>query len=90
MGTIEIKLKPFIISVLGLAGFEVAAISAAMSMEERAIRLYAERAESAADPEEKAMYAWLASWEKEHLDYLSKIDRELTEGIWLDSQFWPF
>ena len=75
---------------ISAAGFEAAAISAAMSMEERTIRLYAERAKAAADPEEKTLYEWLAAWEKKHLDYLSKIDRELTEGIWFDSQFWPF
>ena len=75
---------------ISAAGFEAAAISAAMSMEEQAIQLYTERAQAAADPQEKALYEWLSDWEKEHLDYLSKIDRELTEGIWFDSQFWPF
>jgi len=72
------------------AGFEAAAISAAMLMEERAINLYAERAKSTEDPDEKAIYLWLADWEKEHLKVLTEIDRELTENIWHDNSFWPF
>ena len=75
---------------ISAADFEAAAISAAMSMEERAIRLYAERSESATDPEEKALYQWLAEWERSHLKLLAEINRELTERIWFDNQFWPF
>jgi len=75
---------------IAAAGFEAAAVAAAMSMEERAIRLYAERAESAEDPDEKALYRWLADWEREHLHFLSDIDREVTEKVWMDNSFWPF
>ena len=75
---------------IAAAGFEAAAVAAAMSMEERAIRLYAERAESADDPAEKALYRWLADWEREHLHFLSDIDREVTEKVWMDNSFWPF
>jgi rubrerythrin len=75
---------------ISAAGFEAAAISAAMSMEEHAIKLYAERAKSATDPEEKALYDWLAHWERSHLAFLSRIDKELTQKIWFDNQFWPF
>ena len=39
---------------IAAAGFEAAAIAAAIAMEERAIKLYAERALSASDPEEKS------------------------------------
>ena len=63
------------------AGFESAAISAAMGMEERAIKLYSGRAEEADDPEEKALYKWLAEWERQHLNFLAEIDKELTEEI---------
>ncbi|MEK6195467.1 MAG: rubrerythrin, partial [Deltaproteobacteria bacterium] len=70
--------------------FESAAISAAMGMEERAITLYSGRAEEADDPEEKALYEWLAEWETEHLEYLARIDKEVTETIWHDNSFWPF
>ncbi len=75
---------------ISAADYEAAAISAAMSMEENAIKLYSERAENAEDPNEKALYGWLAKWEMQHLRFLSEIDRELKEEIWNDSTFWPF
>ena len=75
---------------IAAAGFESAAVSAAMGMEERAIKLYSQRAGEADDPEEKALYKWLAEWETEHLEYLARIDREVTETIWQDNAFWPF
>ncbi len=75
---------------ISAAGFESAAISAAMGMEERAIKLYSRRAADAVDPQEKALYKWLADWESQHLELLSRIDREVTEKIWNDNRFWPF
>lgn len=72
------------------AGFESAAIQAAMAMEERAIKLYAERAKETQDPEEKKLYEWLSNWENGHLNILMDMDRELTEKVWNDNQFWPF
>ena len=75
---------------LSAADYEAAAISAAMSMEENAIKLYSDRSAEAADPNEKALYHWLADWEKQHLHFLSDIDKELTEQIWHDNSFWPF
>jgi len=75
---------------ISAAGFEAAAISAAMAMEQRAISLYSRRAREAEDPEEKALYKWLAEWEGDHLRWLSDLDRELTEKVWNDNQFWPF
>ncbi len=72
------------------AGFESAAISAAMGMEERAINLYSQRANEASDPEEKALYGWLAEWETQHLEFLAAIDKEVTEALWNDNSFWPF
>jgi rubrerythrin len=75
---------------IAAADFEAAAISAAMSMEERAIKLYSDRSEEASDSNEKALYSWLAKWEMQHLKFLSDIDRELREEIWNDNAFWPF
>ena len=75
---------------ISAAGFEAAAISAAMLMEERAIELYSQRAKSAQDPEEAKLYRWLSTWEGEHLRWLADIDRRLTETIWNDNNFWPF
>ena len=75
---------------IAAADFEAAAVSAAMSMEERAIKLYSDRAAEASDSNEKALYSWLAKWEMQHLKFLSDIDRELREEIWNDASFWPF
>ncbi|UCH23267.1 MAG: ferritin family protein [Deltaproteobacteria bacterium] len=75
---------------ISAAEFEAAAISAAMAMEKNAIRLYSKRAEVTKDPDEKALYSWLAGWEHQHLNFLAEIDRQLTEDIWYDNSFWPF
>ena len=75
---------------IAAAGYEAAAIAAAISMEERAVRLYSERAASSADPAEKALYSLLAQWERGHLEALTILDRELVQSIWHDNQFWPF
>ncbi len=75
---------------IAAAGFEAAAVAAAMAMEERSIRLYSDRAEASEDPEEKRLYRWLAEWESEHLHFLAGIDREITEKIWFDNSYWPF
>jgi rubrerythrin len=82
--TDEIKKK------IAAAGFEAAAISAAIDMEKRAIEIYSNQAMAAGDPNEKALYSWLADWEKSHLKILSELDNELKEKIWFDRQFWPF
>ena len=66
---------------IAAADYEAAAISAAMSMEEKAIQLYSERAAEAQDSNEKALYEWLARWETQHLKFLSDIDRELKEQV---------
>ena len=75
---------------ISAADYEAAAISAAMSMEENAIKLYADRSAEADDPNEKALYKWLAEWENQHLHFLSEIDKELKEQVWNDNSFWPF
>ncbi|MFH1993288.1 MAG: ferritin family protein [Pseudomonadota bacterium] len=75
---------------MSAAGFEAAAISAAIAMEERAVKLYSESAETTADPEAKALYEWLARWEREHLNFLLDLDKAIKEKIWFDNKFWPF
>lgn len=80
----EIKKK------IAVAGFEAAAISAAIDMEKKAIEIYSTQSVVASDPNEKALYAWLADWERSHLKILSELDNELKEKIWFDRQFWPF
>ncbi|MBN2542638.1 ferritin family protein [bacterium] len=71
------------------AGYEAAAISAAMALEEKAIQFYSESADKSQDPIAKEIYQWLANWEKNHLAFLSDIDKELTESVWYDNNFWP-
>lgn len=72
------------------AGFEAAAITAAIDFEKRAIEVYSRQGELSTDPNEKALYHWLTDWEKGHLRILSELDNELKERIWNDNQFWPF
>ena len=72
------------------AGFEAAAISAAIDFEKRAVEVYSKQSEASDDPNEKALYKWLAEWEGGHLKVLSDMDNELKEKIWNDNQFWPF
>jgi len=72
------------------AGFEAAAISAAIDMENKTVAAYLARANDATDPAEKAFYIFLANWEKDHHKLLVDLNRELTEKIWYDNQFWPF
>jgi rubrerythrin len=75
---------------ISAAGYEAAAIAAAIDMEKRAIEVYGNQAELTTDPNEKRMFNWLADWEKGHLKILSDLDNELKEKIWFDNQFWPF
>lgn len=75
---------------ISAAGFEAAAISAAIDFENRAIAIYSQRAEEATDPNEKAMYQMLAEWEKGHHHLLYKLSEDLKEQIWNDNNFWPF
>lgn len=75
---------------ISAADFEAAAIAAALSMERNAVRFYSERAQGTSDEAERALYRWLADWEEEHLDFLARVDREVTEAVWNDQHFWPF
>lgn len=72
------------------ASFESAAISSAIDMENRAIKVYSERAESAEDQEEKDFYTFLANWERGHNKILHEIDKALQDRVWNDNNFWPF
>ena len=75
---------------ISAAGFEAAAISAAIDFEKRAVEVYSAQALKTNDPNEKSLFQWLADWEKGHLKILNDIDNELKEKIWNDNQFWPF
>lgn len=75
---------------INAASYEAAAIAAAIDMENRAIKVYSERADEAEDQNEKELYQWLADWEKDHHKVLMDMNKELMESIWYDNQFWPF
>ncbi len=77
-------------SEISAAGFEAAAISAAIDFENRAIAVYSDRAKEATDIEEKKMYQMLADWEGTHHHLLHKLNKDLKEQIWNDNNFWPF
>lgn len=71
------------------AGYEAAVISAALDFEKKAVATYAERAEKTDSENERAIFSWLADWEKTHMTMLARLDDELRERIWFDNQFWP-
>ena len=75
---------------ISAASFEAAAIGAAMDFETRAVNLYAGRAESATDENERETYRMLAEWERGHHKWLLRIDKDLREQVWYDNSFWPF
>jgi len=72
------------------AGFEAAAITAAIDFEKKSVEIYSKQAASTEDENEKTLYKWLSEWESGHLRILIDMDRELQEKIWNDNQFWPF
>lgn len=75
---------------INAAGFEATAITAAISFEDKAVKMYAQRAREATDPEEKKMYNRLSAWEKTHLKKLMALEASLIESVWHDNSFWPF
>ena len=83
-------LTPEVIKAISAAGFEASAISAAMAMEQRAVNIYADQADAALDPEEKNLYLWLSTWERDHLNMLMEMDQLLLDQVWGDNSFWPF
>jgi len=75
---------------ISAAGYEAAAISAAIEMENRAVSVYSARAEASEDAREQKLYSWLARWETGHLKFLAEINDALLEEVWHESSFWPF
>ena len=72
------------------AGYEAAAISAALLMEEKAVTYYSDRAKTTEDELEKKLFNWLTNWEMDHVKLLITIDKELQQSVWNDNQFWPY
>ncbi len=78
-----------LIDKINAASFESTAITAAVSFEEKAVKLYAQRAEESNDSEEKKIYSWLSAWESTHLKKLVAVQEALMEKVWNDNNFWP-
>ena len=87
---INLILSPEIKNQISGAGYEAAAISASIDMENKAVEIYSNFAAEATDPEIKNLFNWLANWEKGHVKILNDLDLELRDKIWFDNQFWPF
>lgn len=71
------------------AGFEGALVSAALDFETRAHDFYSNQARNEADTDLKALYSWLADWERQHMALFAELDREIREKVWYDNSFWP-
>jgi rubrerythrin len=83
-------LTPALKTSIAAAGFEGAAIAAAMLIEEQSVSLYSDRARLSTEPREKALFRWLAEWEHDHLTFLVNLERDIREQVWNDRRFWPF
>lgn len=79
-----------LINKIEAAGFEAAAINAAIELETRSIEVYEQQAQEATDEHIKKLFQWLAQWENTHYNVLLKLDQELKEKIWYNNEFWPF
>ena len=71
------------------AGYEAAAISAAIALEKEAEKYYSEKGKEADTDTEKTLYEWLARWEHGHLELLASMDKALMEKVWFENNFWP-
>ena len=75
---------------ISAAGYEAAAINAAIDMETKAIEVYSNQAKKTKDKNEKELFQWLSDWEKGHHKILNDLSKELQEEVWNDNNFWPF
>jgi rubrerythrin len=82
-------LDEVLVDKINAASFETTAITAAVSFEEKAVKLYSERAKEAKDPSERKIYKWLSAWERTHLKKLLAIQEALMAKVWDDNNFWP-
>ena len=71
------------------AWFDSAALNIGVMLEKRAMDYYREQQKASDDPEIQALFAWLADWERGHLDRLMALERAMREEIWHEAGFWP-
>jgi rubrerythrin len=89
-GFVERIMTKGICNEIDAASYEAAAISAAIDFESKAIEVYTQSALNATDSAQKAVFNWLADWERGHHKVLNQLNDELKEDIWYDNKFWPF
>lgn len=71
------------------AWFDSAALSIGVMLEKKAMEYYRKRELVSSDKATKELFAWLARWEKGHLDRLTALERAMREEIWHEARFWP-
>jgi rubrerythrin len=71
------------------AWFDSAALNIGLMLEKRAMDYYRRQAAAASDPEMKAIFQWLLSWEEGHLRRLQSLEQAFREEMWNEAGFWP-
>ncbi len=66
------------------ASHESAALSAALGIERNAYELYTQRAKESDYQLEKELYEKLATWELDHIKFLSKLNRKIIQSAFFD------
>jgi rubrerythrin len=69
--------------------FDSAALQIGLMLEKRAMQYYQRQAQSADDPDMKALFQWLWEWEGGHLKRLLALEKAMREEMWNESRFWP-
>ncbi len=69
--------------------FEMSAISIGVVLEQNAIAHFKQMAEEIDDVEAQKTFAWLAEWERGHLDQLRELDNMMRDAYWADQGFSP-
>ena len=72
------------------AHFEMSALSIGIQLELDAMAFYRTQSELTAEPEAKAFFAELASWEQSHYQALLRQQEELKDDYWSEAGFSPF
>lgn len=88
--TADAVLSQNIVKEISGAGYEAAVIAAALGFEKNAVQYYSQQEAAAQAEEEKKLFAWLVTWETNHMTMLAKINDDIKEQIWHDNSFWPF
>jgi rubrerythrin len=85
----EQVISPRLIKDIYAAGYEAAALAAALQFEKNAVEYYSENAEKAQSEKEQKLYESFSKWETSHLNMLAKLNEEIREQVWYDNNFWP-